>query len=164
MTPPNPSPPLHNIDLQIDPAYERETPAQRLRQLAAAALQRCGAADGEVSLVIGDDELLLQLNQSYRGIDAPTDVLSFAAREEGEGAELFVTAPEMLNYLGDVIISFPTAQRQAAAAGHSVGDELSLLAVHGVLHLLGYDHANPDEEAAMWQLQAEILAALPPAA
>ncbi len=165
MTRPNPSQlPLHNIDVQTDVAYEGETPAERLRQLATAALQRCGAADGELSLVIGDDELLQQLNQAYRGIDAPTDVLSFAAREESEGAEPFVTSPEMLNYLGDVIISFPTAQRQAAAAGHSVGEELSLLAVHGVLHLLGYDHASPEEEAAMWQLQAEILASLPPAA
>lgn len=162
MTPPHPSPPPQpDIDVQIDPAYESETPAERLRQLATATLQRCDAAGGEVSLVISDDELLQQLNLAYRGIDAPTDVLSFAAREQSAGAGQFVTAPEMLNFLGDVIISFPTAQRQAAAAGHSVGDELSLLAVHGVLHLLGYDHASPEEEAAMWQLQGEILASLP---
>lgn len=164
MNPHKPSPPPANIDLEIDPAYEDRVPAERLYQIAAAALRHGGAEHAELTLVIADDALLQQLNRDYRGIDAPTDVLSFASHDEGEGAPIFVTAPEALNYLGDVIISFPTAQRQADAAGHSVSDELSLLAVHGVLHLLGYDHASPEEEADMWARQAQILASLPPIA
>jgi probable rRNA maturation factor len=126
-------------------------------------LQHAGASQGEVTLVIANDELLHQLNRDYRSIDAPTDVLSFAAQEEAEGQDVFVSAPEAQNYLGDVVISFPTAERQAAAVGHSVAEELSLLAVHGVLHLLGYDHASEEEEADMWARQSQILASLPPA-
>jgi probable rRNA maturation factor len=160
----NPSPPPANIDVQIDPAYADRVPEERLRQIVAAALRHEGADDAELTLVLADDALLHQLNRDYRGIDAPTDVLSFASQDEGQGTDIFVTAPEALNYLGDVIISFPTAQRQAAAAGHNVSDELSLLAVHGVLHLLGYDHASPEEEADMWARQAQILASLPPIA
>lgn len=162
MTRTDPSPPLTNIDLPIDPLFADRVPAERLRQAVAAALRHEGAPDAEMTLVIADDTLLHQLNREYRGIDAPTDVLSFAAHDESAGQELFVTAPEALNYLGDVIISFPTAERQAAAAGQSVADELCLLAVHGTLHLLGYDHASPEEEADMWARQAQILASLPP--
>lgn len=152
----NPSLP-DNIDLQIDPVYEARVPADRLVQIVAAALQHGAVPTAEVTLVIADDDLLHQLNRDYRGIDAPTDVLSFAAKDEDGAEQVFITAPEALNYLGDVIISFPTAERQASAIGQSVADELSLLAVHGVLHLLGYDHASPEEEADMWARQAQIL-------
>lgn len=152
-----------NIDLQCDPAYLDQVPTQRLLRVVEATLEHTGARGGEVTLVVAGDDLLQQLNRDYRGIDAPTDVLSFAAQEDAEGETLFVSAPEAANYLGDVIISFPTAQRQAAAVGQSVADELSLLAVHGVLHLLGYDHASAEEEADMWARQAQILASLPPA-
>lgn len=159
----NPSPPPPaNIDMQIDPAYQEQVPVQRLHQIVAAALRHENADGAELTLVLADDALLQQLNRDYRGIDEPTDVLSFASQEAGQQGGIFVTAPEALNYLGDVIISFPTAQRQAAAAGHSVDDELSLLAVHGVLHLLGYDHASPEQEADMWARQAQILVSLPP--
>jgi probable rRNA maturation factor len=151
-----------NIDLQIDPAYADRVPAARLIQVVAATLLHGGVPDGEVTLVIAHDELLQQLNRDYRAIDAPTDVLSFAAQEETEGDAPFVSAPEALNYLGDVVISFPTAERQAHAVGHDVADELCLLTVHGVLHLLGYDHGSADEEADMWARQSQILSSLPP--
>ena len=152
-----------NIDLQCDPAYLEQVPTLRLLQVIEATLEHAGARGGEVTLVVAGDDLLQQLNRDYRGIDAPTDVLSFAAQEDVEGETVFVSAPDAANYLGDVIISFPTAQRQAAAVGQSVAEELSLLAVHGVLHLLGYDHANAEEEADMWARQSQILASLPPA-
>ncbi len=152
-----------NVDLQIDRAYAARVPVERLIQIIAATLAYGGVSDGEVTLVIATDELLHQLNRDYRAIDAPTDVLSFAAQEEAEGEDVFVSAPEAQNYLGDVVISFPTAERQAAAVGHSVADELCLLTVHGVLHLLGYDHASQEEEADMWARQSQILASLPPA-
>ena len=163
MNPNSPSRPQPaNIDVQIDAAYHESVSSERLIQVIEATLRHAGAPNGEVTLVVANDELLHQLNLDYRGIDAPTDVLSFAAKEEAEGQDVFVSAPEALNYLGDVIIAFPTAERQAAAAGHSIAAELSLLAVHGVLHLLGYDHASEEEEADMWARQSQILASLPP--
>lgn len=163
MNPISPNLPLPaNIDLQIDDAYVAQTPAAYLAQLVEATMHHEGAAGAEVTLVIGDDELLRQLNRDYRGIDAPTDVLSFPAREETGGQDVFISAPEAANYLGDVIISFPTAQRQAEAEGNTLGAELGLLAVHGVLHLFGYDHADEAEEADMWARQRAILAAVQP--
>lgn len=162
MTPTSPSQPEPaNIDIQIDDAYLDQAPAEHLRRVVQAVLRHEGAADAEVTVVIADDALLQQLNRDYRGIDAPTDVLSFAAQEENEGPAVFVSAPEAANYLGDVVISFPTAQRQAGAEGHAVLDELSLLTVHGVLHLFGYDHADEQAEADMWARQAAILASVP---
>lgn len=153
-----PKPPANSVDLQVDDAYLAQTPEAQLLAIVEATLRHESAVDVELSLVIAGDELLQQLNRDYRGIDAPTDVLSFSAQEDGaEDGPAFVTAPEAEAYLGDVIISYPMAERQAAAAGHPVQDELCLLAVHGVLHLLGYDHATPEEESAMWAVQDEIL-------
>ncbi len=103
----------------------------------------------ELTLVLTEDSEVHTLNRQYREVDAPTDVLSFPAGE---------TDPDTGNlYLGDIVISLPRAQAQAAAEGHSLEDELRLLVVHGVLHLLGYDHADDAEKAAMWAAQGEIL-------
>lgn len=155
-------PPSLSIDLQIDEAYQNAAPTSMLLAAVQATLAREHVADAEVSIVVTGDELLHQLNLQYRGIDAPTDVLSFSAQEElGESHTAFVTAPEAEGYLGDVIISYPMAAHQAEVAGHSVANELCLLAVHGVLHLLGYDHATAEEEAAMWAVQDAVLADLP---
>ncbi|MER2599988.1 MAG: rRNA maturation RNase YbeY [Caldilineales bacterium] len=149
------------VSLQIEAAFAPYVPVARLLAVIAAALQAEHAVGKELSLVISDDTLLQQLNHAYRGINAPTDVLSFAAQDDaGANGQSFVTARER-NYLGDVVISFPTAQHQAEAAGQSVEAELCLLAVHGVLHLLGYDHADEAEEADMWARQARILEAVP---
>jgi probable rRNA maturation factor len=107
-----------------------------------------------VSVLLTDDEQLQQLNESYRGIDKPTDVLSFPAGETMPGMG------EDAQYLGDIAISVPTAKRQAYAGNHSLKSELLLLAVHGTLHLLGYDHEDEDEKTRMWWVQASILAQL----
>ncbi len=105
--------------------------------------------DSELSIVLTDDARLQQLNREYLGIDAPTDVLSFPASE---------TDPETgARYIGDILISIPRAQAQADAAGHPLESEVQLLVVHGVLHLLGHDHAEAEEKARMWKAQAEIL-------
>jgi probable rRNA maturation factor len=117
--------------------------------------EAAGRASAGLTLVVTDDEAMHRLNRTYLGIDAPTDVLSFG----GESPD-FVSVPEAGLYLGDVIISYPQAQAQAAAAGHSVEAELALLVVHGVLHLLGYDHVRPEDKAVMWERQAEVLARL----
>ena len=124
-----------------------------LERAAQATLDHAGApGDADLSIVLTDDAQLRQLNRQYLGIDSPTDVLSFPAGE---------TDPETdLIYLGDVLISYRRAQAQATAGGHPVEDELQLLVVHGVLHLLGYDHAEETEKAEMWAEQSAILSQL----
>lgn len=151
------------IDVQIDEEFADQVAADELRAAVEATLRREGLTTGEVSLVVAGDDLLHQLNREYRGIDGPTDVLSFPARGEEDAPIHFVTAPEALDFLGDVVISLPYAARQAQAAGHPTTRELRLLAIHGALHLLGYDHATAEEEAVMWARQDEILASLTPA-
>ena len=107
------------------------------------------SADGDLSIVLTDDAQLHQLNRDYLGVDAPTDVLSFPASE---------TDPETgVSYLGDVLVSVPRAEAQAQSAGHPLEAELQLLVVHGVLHLLGHDHAEPEDKARMWSAQAQVL-------
>jgi probable rRNA maturation factor len=123
-----------------------------LEQAALETLRRQNPdAESDLSIAVEDDAHLQALNLSFLGIDAPTDVLSFPSG----GDE---TDPDTGRaYLGDVILSYPRAEEQAAASGHAVADELQLLVVHGALHLLGHDHAEPGEKAAMWAAQQEIL-------
>lgn len=157
---PNPQPPT-NIDLQIQEAFVESVAQERLLAAVAATLVHQGRPEAELSVIVADDELLRGLNRDYAGIDATTDVLSFSALETAAGQPAsFVSAPEAEPYLGDVIISCQTAARQAAAAGHPLSDELCLLAIHGTLHLLGYDHATAEEKSAMWAVQAQILGQL----
>jgi probable rRNA maturation factor len=110
--------------------------------------------DAELSIVITNDRQLHDLNLQFLGIDAPTDVLSFPVGE----AETDPDTGEV--YLGDVLISLERARAQATSGGHPILDELQLLVIHGVLHLLGYDHAEEAEKAEMWSAQAEILTRL----
>ena len=128
-------------------------PQDRLERAAYAALKHeSESLDCDLSIVLTDDTRLQELNRDYLGIDAPTDVLSFPASE---------TDPETgARYIGDILISIPRAQAQADAAGHALESEVQLLVVHGVLHLLGHDHAEPEEKRRMWKAQAEILESL----
>ena len=106
----------------------------------------------DVTIVLTDDDQLHELNHQWMDVDAPTDVLSFPSEE---------IDPESGNrYLGDILISVERAAEQAKASGHSVEAEAQLLVVHGVLHLMGHDHAQPDEKERMWKAQAEILDSL----
>jgi probable rRNA maturation factor len=106
----------------------------------------------ELTLVVTDDSAIQALNKQYLGVDAPTDVLSFPAEEMDPDSQAL--------YLGDVVLSYPRAEVQAAAGGHTVAAELELLVVHGVLHLLGFDHTEESEKDKMWAIQDEILAAI----
>ena len=143
------------INLLISDPYLEMVDSDKLEHAALAALHQHGeTGEMDLSLVIEDDARLHQLNQEFLGIDAPTDVLSFPSGEEEVDPETGRF------YLGDVIISYPRALEQSAAAGHAVMDELRLLVVHGVLHLLGHDHAEPEEKATMWAAQSEILRGL----
>ena|SRR5688572_22982767 len=125
-------------------------PNNLLERAANVALEHESVSlDSELSIILTNDERLHELNLNYLGVDAPTDVLSFPASE---------TDPETgARYIGDILISIPRAQTQAEAAGHPLESEVQLLVVHGVLHLLGHDHAEAEEKARMWNAQAEIL-------
>jgi probable rRNA maturation factor len=133
------------------PPFEPRT----LEEAAAAVLQYVAPTSDtsfELTIVVSDDAQLQALNRQFLDIDAPTDVLSFPADEPNPDSDG--------RYLGDVVISLARASAQAEAAGHAAIDELRLLVVHGVLHLLGHDHAEADEKAVMWALQSAILAQL----
>lgn len=103
----------------------------------------------EVDITIVDDSEIQTLNRDYRGIDRPTDVLSFALDEEGDETEPAFAGGAEEHLLGDIIISAPRAQFQAQEYGHGLERELTYLAVHGMLHLLGYDHFTEAEKAEM---------------
>lgn len=144
------------VEVQIASAFAGDLAVERLQAVAEAVLQQEGQM-GELALVITDDEGIQTLNRDFLGKDTPTDVLSFSAQED---AGPFVSAPEAGGYLGDVIVSYPRAVEQANEHGHPLEQELNLLIVHGILHLLGYDHAGEGEKARMWARQEAILRSL----
>lgn len=122
------------------------------RAVNAALAHQKESLDVNLSVVLTDNRRLHKLNRDYLGVDAPTDVLSFPASE---------LDPETgARYIGDILISVPYATKDARQAGNSLEAELQLLVVHGVLHLLGHDHAKPKEKSKMWKSQAEILESL----
>ncbi|WP_040287253.1 rRNA maturation RNase YbeY [Sporosarcina koreensis] len=127
------------------------------RLLAFAADKEAVASGTELSVTFLDDESIRDINREYRGKDTPTDVISFALEEEGEGETAIVGAADMQRHLGDLLISVETAKRQAEEYGHSLERELGFLALHGFLHLLGYDHMTETDEKKMFGRQDEIL-------
>jgi probable rRNA maturation factor len=114
-------------------------------------LTGCGKGDSELSVLLVDDGLIHELNRQYRNMDRPTDVLSFAM-QEGEFADL------AQGILGDVIVSIPTAQRQAKAAKRELLDEVTFLLAHGILHLLGYDHRTDEDHRRMTRETKRLVA------
>lgn len=127
---------------------------EKILQFAAAEE---GVADGaEVSVTIVNNEEIQKINKEYRGKDYPTDVISFALEEDGEG-EIEIIGADMPPVLGDIIISADKAREQAEEYEHSLMRELGFLTVHGFLHLLGYDHMTEEEEKEMFTKQKDIL-------
>ena len=130
-----------------------DIPAELAEHAASVALRHQSAPeDADLTIVLTDDAQLHELNLQWLDMDAPTDVLSFPSEQ--------IDPETGSRYLGDILISVPRAANQAAAAGHPVETEVQLLVVHGILHLMGHDHAEADEKARMWQAQAQILAEL----
>jgi len=151
----NQGPPDHltNIAIQVAPRFRAEVDEGSLRRLAAEVLsQEEAKGETELSLIITDDEAIRELNRRFRGVDAPTDVLAFGTGTE----EHFVSAPERPPYLGDVVISYRRALAQAEELGHAVAEELKLLVIHGILHLLGYDHQEEDAARKMREREERI--------
>jgi probable rRNA maturation factor len=140
------------IFVEVEPGPFAPVPADLAERAAAATLKHESSPDADLTLVLTGDERLQALNKEFLGKDRPTDVLSFPAGE--------IDPDTGRRYLGDVLISVPRATEQAAAHGHPLESELQLLTVHGVLHLLGHDHAAAEEKARMWAAQSEILTGL----
>ncbi|MFD2655173.1 rRNA maturation RNase YbeY [Gracilibacillus thailandensis] len=124
--------------------------------LTYAAKQENIAADSELSISFVNNDEIQQLNKQYRELDKPTDVLSFALEEEVD-QEIRIIGADIPVTLGDIIISVDKADEQALEYNHSFSRELGFLALHGFLHLLGYDHMNEEDERKMFSRQEEIL-------
>lgn len=138
---------------------EATWPLDAATNVAEAMLRALGIASAELSLVLCDDDYIRELNRSYRDRDQATDVLAFAM-QEGEA----VPEASGLLLLGDIVISLPTAARQAQASGRGLAQVATELLAHGLLHLLGFDHASEDEERRMWaRTHALVSAARNPA-
>nr|MDH3136032.1 rRNA maturation RNase YbeY [Bacillus velezensis] len=130
---------------------------QEVEKLLQFAAEKEGVQDqAEVSVTIVTNEEIREINRDYREKDTPTDVISFALEEEGED-EVEIVGADMPPVLGDIIISADRTKEQAEEYGHSFMRELGFLAVHGFLHLLGYDHMTKEEEEEMFSKQKDLL-------
>ena len=120
------------------------------------AAERLHIGDAELSITFVGNSRIQEINQQYRNKNQPTDVISFALEEMGED-EVEIVDGDMPRILGDIIISIPKAREQAEEHAHSFERELGFLTIHGLLHLLGYDHLTPKDEKEMFMLQEELL-------
>lgn len=150
------------INVLVDPEFEQYLEVSWLQSIARQVLVAQGtSANAELGLVITSQQRVQELNQKYLGRDEPTDVLAFYMIPTAEETEAdlppFVTPPDGVLHLGEVIISYPQAVIQAEERQHSVKRELAILIIHGVLHLLGYDHAEPEPARQMSARETEIL-------
>lgn len=140
----------------IDDGLKGKLKVRWLKEVAEKVLSLLGVgANAELALFIAGGERVRQLNRDYLGRDEPTDVLAFSFREEA-GAP-FVHPPDGLLHLGEVIISYPQAVKQAREYKHSLKREILVLIIHGVLHLLGYEHDKPELELAMRAKERELI-------
>ena len=166
--------PNRQIHVTIQKDLPSPLPEKLLRSAALAALDAAlPEQDCQLTLALCDDDTIRALNAQYRGTDTVTDVLAFSPSHSGpwqghddaepapdEAPTAFPTPPNEPPDLGDVVVCFPQALRQAAAAHHSVQRETALLVIHGILHLLGHDHYEKQEKALMWSLQNQALTTL----
>lgn len=127
------------VDIRVHPKFSTRVQRKRIQRIAQKTL-RAENARASLTIYITTDAEMRQLNRRFHATDAPTDVLAFPM-DDG----------------GDIAISYDTAKRQARTAGWRIADEIDLLAVHGILHLLGYDDVTPRKRTKMWKRQAEIL-------
>jgi probable rRNA maturation factor len=141
------------IDLQTELEQVPQSALELIRSAVSASLEN-GGVRGDVCVLITDAEEIQSLNRTYRKIDRVTDVLTFPAWE----GEAILCPPD--EYLGDIAICYERAVEQAEEYNHSLERELAFLAVHGSLHLMGYDHMTKEDEAAMFAKQEEVLVSL----
>ena len=149
---------LEEIGISVEEEFRGLVDEDEVRRTAEHVLKAEGVAPPyELSLVFTDSETVQRLNRDYRGVDEATDVLAFSMLPPEEGDSSFVLPPDGITHLGEVIVCYPRAVEQAQEEGHSVDKELALLIIHGILHLLGYDHEKTEEEAKMRAREKELL-------
>jgi probable rRNA maturation factor len=146
------------IGIHVEEEFRGLVDGGWVKKIARQVLKAEGVAPPyEVSLVFTDFETVKQLNRDYRGVDKPTDVLAFYMLPQKGANDSFALPPDGVTRLGEVIISYPQAVEQAKEQGHPPERELALLVIHGILHLLGYDHEEPKEESEMREKERELL-------
>ncbi|MCK5124403.1 MAG: rRNA maturation RNase YbeY [Dehalococcoidia bacterium] len=146
------------IGIHVEGEFRGLVDSRWVKRIAKRVLKAEGVAPPyEVSLVFTDSETVRQLNRDYRGVDEPTDVLAFYMLPQKKADSSFALPPDGVTRLGEVIISYPQAAEQAKEQGHSPERELALLIIHGILHLLDYDHEKPEEESEMREKERELL-------
>lgn len=145
--------------MDISPEFAEDVDAQLIEQAVQTTVHHIAPNQlaAGVSVSVASSETVQQLNRQYRGINAPTDVLSFGNEADPDFPEV---EPGLAEYLGDIAIAYPIAAAQAATAGHTIMEEIFLLAAHGTLHLLGFDHNTSAAKAKMWAEQQHILDSL----
>lgn len=144
-----------DITYEIDETFAGKLDLEPVGRAIAAALEQFypGRLPGgaSITLVVTTTEAIRRLNRDYLGLDTPTDVLSFTNEPDPD-----FPAGET-GYLGDIVIAYPVAERQARAAGHLPQEEVTLLAVHGALHLAGFDHDTARARETMWTAQRQVM-------
>lgn len=150
------------LSIQIEEPFVGLVAEDWLRRAAELTLVAAGLSSPvELGLVIADDDTVRELNRSYRGVDDTTDVLAFALSQPGsDEGEHFIMPPDKTLHLGEIFISYRQAERQAEEQHHPLERELALLVIHGVLHLLGYEHERPEAEQRMRAMEAKVLDAI----
>ena len=147
------------MDLMDETNTLSEKAVALVEKVLQSAADQLHVKDGsEVSVTFVTNDVIQEINKNYRNKDMPTDVISFAMEEMGEG-EIEIKDADLPTLLGDIVISLERTTEQAESYGHSFERELAFLAVHGFLHLLGYDHGTEEEEKEMFGLQENILQA-----
>ena len=149
----------HQLNVKIDPPFRKVLKSAWLTNVIKEVLKAINIdCPVELSILITDNNKIRTLNKEYRHIDKPTDVLAFTMTPFNDYEETpFITPPDGLHHLGEVIISYQRAVEQARDYDNDIEQELTVLIVHGILHLLGYDHEQADEEAKMRGKEDEII-------
>ena len=146
------------IGIHIEEEFRELVDEEWVKKIAQDVLKAEGITSSyEISLVFTDSETVQQLNRDYRSVDEPTDVIAFYMLPQKGADSSFVLPPDNVLRLGEVVISYPQAVEQAKEQGHPTEQELALLVIHGILHLLGYDHEQPEKEAKMRAKERELL-------
>ena len=146
------------INILIDKEYKNKVKSTWLKNVARQVQKAEKVSEkSEMGLKITGDEEIHKLNLQYLDEDRPTDVLSFPMNEQLEAAPVFVKVPDGKLHLGDIVISYPTALKQALEHNHPVNREIAILLIHGILHLLGYDHDILKRKSVMRNRETAIL-------
>jgi probable rRNA maturation factor len=149
------------LSIRVDKPFAGLVSKQWLRQAVKLTLVHTGISSPvELGLVVAGDDTVHELNRNYRSVDSTTDVIAFSLSERGADNQPFITPPDEVIHLGEVVVSYPQAKRQAHEQRHSLERELALLVAHGVLHLLGYDHELPEQAEKMRSMESRVLDAI----